>query len=218
MRSWLVFVSVLFVAILFAGAFFDATPLENEQVLSSETQGGEENIARFLFDRSQNEEEQMAAFGFSDKKQILSLATDSPEVTFSQPLDEDEVSLLFYLLVVFLEPDVPIEGRLVSVCFASDKDCLTVCAEADVDFSRIVKAFKLYFLPEYARFSVSIPFCIKNSEISAYYEGISLRCEQVDMPEVLLSYGCAAAFGERDYKRFFGNAVGNVLKNACFYG
>lgn len=218
MKFWLVFVLVLFIVISLIGTFCHVDPLKNEEVFPLEAEGAEREVVRFCFDQPPDEKEQMDAFGFNDKKQVVSLATNSPDVVFRRPLRAEEISLLFYLLVAFLDPDVPIEVRLVSVCFSSDEDDLIVFAAADVNLSRIVKTFRLSFLPECARFFACIPFSVKNSEIYADYERITLRCEQVDLPDVLLCYGCAAAFGEWEYKRFFGDAVGNVLKNTCFCG
>ena len=238
MKIWIVFVALLVCAVCLAGAFGDATALEQKQYYSmglaggrrlfglsdeeeafcQEEQGGEEEVATFCFDGPTDDEALMRSLGLHDKKDVVSLATAHPAVVFDKPLSPEEVGALIYLLVAFCETKAPVEGRLISVSFVSTQDNLTVCAEVDLHLERIVQKLRIGFLPECARFSIRIPYSVKNSEISADYKKVDLHCREVELPDRLLSYGCAAAFGDGEYRRFFGAAIGNVLKNACFYG
>ena len=162
-----------------------------------------------------DEEKAMKSIGLENREEVLSFMTNSPLVPIG-PLPSEQVGSLFYLIIAFLNADVSIRGRLDKITFQREKEELFVFAEIDVDLSGIVERFRLSFLPQSARFSVFVPLCIKNSDLSADSEKIKVRCESMDLPESLLCYGCDVVFKQREYKRFFAETVGNVVRNACF--
>ena len=233
MKVFVTISALAFAAVCFAGAVLKAPPLAAEEFSSIplaqevfELFPSEEiadlsgrSNSSYSFDESAiDEDEEMRSLGFFEKEEVISLATASPKRLVDAPLKQEEVGRLFYLIVALFEAPVPIEGKLEKITFLKQEGRLIVCAEVEVFLSQVLKAAHIDFLPQSAHFFVCVPLTIENSKISADCEKIVLRCESFVLPEGLLCYGCEAAFGVRDYKKFFGEAVGNVLRNAYFYG
>ena len=171
------------------------------------------------FDKEEiDAEREIDALGFSESEDLISLVTEEPSAFPSKPLNGEEVCRLFYLIVLFCSPHLPIDGRLEKITIVREGENLTVYADVGACFERLSKNFRLDFLPAHVSFSLVLSFSVKNSQISANYEKIRLRCNALKIPDVLLDYGCGVVFGVKEYNRFFGDAVGNVFKNACFSG
>lgn len=233
MKVWVVIVAAAFAAVWLTGCCFNVPPVTyltgSEQTESPESdceeevfdafRGTSEESRSFVFDeRSIDEGEEMLSLGFSAKEDVISFVTTEPKQTVDAPLCHEEVGRLFYLIVALFEPPVPVEGRLEKITFYKKEEHLLVCAEVNVILSHVLKMAHIDFLPTNARFFVCVPLSVKKSDVSANYEKIVVRCESFVLPEGLLCYGCEAAFGVKDYRKFFGEAVCNVFRNAYFYG
>ena len=136
----------------------------------------------------------------------------------SAPLTDLELCYVFSEIVASSTLAVPIKGELEKISFVKEEDLLTASAEITLCFTLLAEKYHISWLPDYAHFSLVIPFSVKDSEISVISGRISLRCETFDLPEALLIFGCNMAFGKRDYRTLFGDAVKNVFLNAGIYG
>lgn len=243
MKSWTVFVVLFILVACFVGHFYegpntqaicsmsnqegvcaDEARVSEVSEITDETAEALESFSdegvfscSFAGDCSDAERE-MNELGIQSRAELRSFVTASPLTSLCEPLSAQEFSRLLYLLVSEFDPDVPIQARLQRVTFVKDGDSLLLYAEAEVYLSRFSKAYHVGLLPDVAVFSALVPIMIKKSEISVDYNNLYLQCDNKNIPELLLRYGCNALFGEKDYKRFFGEVVGNLVENACFSG
>ena len=219
MKGW-IFVTALFVTAVFLTGIFFASRAEDvaAPLFAEVSDDVPKNAVTYCFDEEIDEEEAMRSLGFVEKEQVTSFAEPFSECRLDEPLSSEEVGRLLYLIVAFFEAPVPVRGRLEKVGFASELDRLVVCAEVSVILDQVKKTAHAGFLPDSARFFLRIPFCFKNTEISVDFEKVTLRCQTWDLPDCLVRYGCDAVFGSKNYEKVLGEAVGNVLANACFYG
>lgn len=223
-------------------AYFVPSEKRNESALSSSEEVGEDflpaekseeegSVLRFggtfrrVFDRETPEafvctlEEKLTgclhydgvpdykSFAFRDRMQPL-----------AEPLSDDEVAFVFYRIVASCTPAVPIKGTLEEISFERSGAFLSARAVLTLDFKALSEFYSISFLPPSATFVLTVPFEIKNSEISVCSEKIELRSESFLLPKTLLIFGCNAAFGKKDYQSLFGEAVENVFVNAGIYG
>ena len=147
----------------------------------------------------------------------LKFAFADCSLSVGERLTDEEVCLLLYQVIDSCTLNVPIRGRLERIVIAKRGEELLISAEIEADFSSLIEKVGLDWLPEKALFCLFVPFCVKNSEISADSERVILRCKSFDLPEILLMYGCGVAFGRKDYKEFFASTVRNVFVNAGIY-
>lgn len=167
----------------------------------------EENELRLgVESKLSTEEMDYRSFAFKDRMEPL-----------HDPLEDGELCYVFSRIVSSSTATVPIKGMLEEISFSKEGEKLIAVAEIDLDFSLLKAAYALAWIPEHARFCICIPFFVKESEISVDFDGIILRCESFELPEALLVFGCNAAFGKRDYRTLFGEAVKNVFVNAGIY-
>ncbi len=134
-----------------------------------------------------------------------------------ETLSDAELCYVFSKIVASCTPAVPLKGKLEQISFEKKEDHLNAYAEIYLDFTGIAKQYHIGWLPEGAHFSISIPFLVKKSEISVISDKIVLICDTFPLPEALLVFGCNMAFGKRDYRTLFGEAVKNVFLNAKIY-
>jgi len=158
----------------------------------------------------------MRALGFETAEEMCSFFTDVPLVSLDAPMTWEDLAVYFYVILSLSTEDAPFDGRLERFTIASKVDELIVYAEADVSFLRFVKKYHLGFLPERARVSILIPYAIKNAELCADYDGIFIRLDDCDLPEMVLSCVLEDVIGQSDCRDFLATAVGNVIVNACF--
>ena len=160
----------------------------------------------------------MFSLGFSSREEVLSFLSDAPLISLASPLSTEQLAELFCLIVDFSEEAFGVEGRLEKLYFRREGESLLVRAQADMSLNFLTKLLGTDLLPARAEVSLLIPFCIKNSEITAYYEEILFCFDGCSLPEIMLSFGSDTTGGECGTKRFFADAVGNVIGNACFSG
>ena len=160
----------------------------------------------------------MFALGFSSREEVLSFLSDAPLLSLDSSLGAEELGILFYLIVDFSEEAFCVQGRLESVSFLREGESLIVRADVDLSLNFLTRMFGVDILPERAEVSLLIPFCLKNSEITAYYEEMKVCFDGCTVPEMMLSFGYERTGEGNGTKRFFADAVGNVIKNACFSG
>lgn len=134
-----------------------------------------------------------------------------------EPLTDEEVVFVFEQIVSSATEKVPIDGALTEITFEKDGDALRAFARIGLGLKRLVSKYRISGLPEYAVFSVSMSFHLKDSHISVDSEKTVVCSETIDLPEAVLLFVCNLAFGEKDYKSIFGNAVKNVFVNARIY-
>ena len=158
----------------------------------------------------------MNKLGFESKEEVLSFLTVDPLISLRSPLMSEELGELFYLILSLSKGSTPVDGSLEKITFMKKGENLLVYAEIEISFERLRGGYGLDFFPEKARLSAMIPFDIQNSEISAYYEKVFICCDECDLSDALLSIGCGAVTGEKSGKCFLVDAVGNVIRNACF--
>ncbi len=244
MKGWFVFVVVLFLVVCYIGCYCSAAPQtqaicfvsSEESVCNEQERVGEESnvndVSREPLETFSGEgtfccsftgetldaEEEMAALGIQNREELISFVTSTPLSPLCKPLSAKEFSRLLYLLVSEFDPNVPIQGRLLRVTFVKETDLLLLYAEAEVYLSRFAKAYHVGVLPSAVGFSALVPINVKNAEISVDYNNLYLQCDNKTIPELLLRYACNALFGVKDYKRYFGEVVGNIVANACFSG
>ena len=166
----------------------------------------EPDLSESVERKAQNDDLEYRFFAFSDRL--------SPLIA---PLNEVEVGYVFSRIVSSSTLAVPIEGRLEEITFLKEGSDLTTVARIDLDFSLLKGKYHLEWLPDHALFFLCVPFSVNNSEISVNSEDIFLKCETFDLPEALLIFGCNVAFGKKDYRTLFGEAVKNVFINAGIY-
>lgn len=135
-----------------------------------------------------------------------------------EPLTDLELCYVFSEIVASSTVSVPISGKLEEISFVREGETLLSSARITVSFSRLAERYGLHWLPAAASFFLFVPFSVKSTDISVDFERMYLRCDTFDLPEALLIFGCNAAFGQRDYKTLFGEAVRNVFLNAGIYG
>lgn len=160
----------------------------------------------------------MFALGFSTREEVLSFLSDAPLLSLDSPLGAEELAVLFYLIVDFSEEAFCVQGRLESVSFLREGESLIVRADVDLSLDFLTRMLGVDILPARAEVSLLIPFCLKNSEITAYYEEMKVCFDGCTVPEMMLSFGYERTGEGNGTKRFFADAVGNVIKNACFSG
>ena len=160
----------------------------------------------------------MFALGFSTREELLSFLSGAPLLSLDSPLGTEALAVLFYLIVAFSEEAFCVRGRLESVSFLREGDSLIVRADVDLSLDFLTRMLGVDILPARAEVSLLIPFCIKNSEIIAYYEEMTVCFDGCNVPEMMLSFGYERTGEGNGTKRFFADAVGNVIKNACFSG
>lgn len=146
------------------------------------------------------------AFAFEDRLPVL-LA----------PLTDEEIVYVFARIVSSATERAPIEGSLTEITFEKEEESLRAFARITLGLKGLIDKYRLVGLPEQAVFSVSMTFSLKNSYISVDFNKTSVCCETMDIPEAVLLFGCNLAFGRKDYKALFGNAVKNVFVNARIY-
>ena len=154
-----------------------------------------------------SEEVDYRAFAFVDRLPPL-----------SEPLSLAEVAYVFARIVSAATEKVPIDARLSEIAFTKEDSTLSVCACITLGLDRLSKAYGIAGLPDCAVFSASMSFCVENADIFVDLETITVVCETFELPEALLIFACNLAFGKKDYKRIFGEAVRNVLVNARICG
>ena len=163
-------------------------------------------------------EKTMAELGVKSREEVMSLLGTTPLVSLHLPFASRELALVYYLIVALSKGTVPVDGDLEKISFIARGNELVLFAELFLSFSRFKTESGFYFLPENAEASVSISFCLKNSEISVLCDKIEVYFDGCLLPDVLLSSGCDVALGREGGERFFACAVGNVVRNACFSG
>ena len=136
----------------------------------------------------------------------------------SAPLSDEELCYVFAAIVESATLSVPIKGRLEYISMTKKGVSLSAEAKILLDLTDLIRSRRLYWLPESADFTITMAFELKNSEISVIYDKISVRCDNFEIPESLLVFGCNVAFGKKDYRGLFGTAVTNVFTNARIYG
>ena len=136
----------------------------------------------------------------------------------SEPLSDDELAFVFSKIVSSRTSSVPIRGLLEELSFRNEGGVLSVRAVVTISFSDLSKAYGISFLPPSATFVLSVPFSVKNADISAYSDKIELSCDAFTLPKALLVFACNAAFGKKDYQTLFGEALENVFVNGGIYG
>ena len=136
----------------------------------------------------------------------------------SEPLSDDEIAFVFSKILSFGTSSVPIRGVLEELSFRNESDLLSARAVVTLSFSELAKAYGISFLPPSATFVLSVPFCVKNAEISTYFDEIELSCDSFRMPKALLVFACNATFGKKDYQTLLGEALENVFVNGGIYG
>ena len=134
-----------------------------------------------------------------------------------EPLSDIEVAYVFAQIVSTATAKVPIDGELAEITFDKEGDELRAVARITLGLTRLAEKYRLIGFPSNAAFCVSMQFSLKDSHISVDFDNISVECETMDLPEALLLFGCNLAFGKKDYKELFGNAVKNVFVNARIY-
>ena len=178
----------------------------------------EEGIYRRVFTEESSEGEMVQDLGFESREEVLSMLTESPLVSLSSPLNVDELASLFYLIVSLADEDAPAQARMERITFYRRETMLLFRVEGRVDLRRFRKKYRMDFLPEEAEVSLTIPFYLKDAELSANYEEIVARFDGCVLPEMFLSCSYDVSANGKDFKRFFAEAVGNVIRNACFSG
>lgn len=128
-------------------------------------------------------------------------------------LNNEELAYLCKKIVGSCASSVPITGELNEIAFVNQENSyvfarIRLCLK---DFSEIAH---VAVLPEQVTFSVLIPIICKNSEKSVDCKNIQVNCETMDIPELLLTYGCYLLFGQKDYKGLLGGIFANILYNA----
>ena len=203
---------------------------------------GEEWMGAVILDHGERGQEAFfsqkngrAAFVFDESSSDLSLAISeklcaAEEVDYRafafvdrlpplcEPLSLAEVAYVFARIVSAATEKVPIDAGLAEIAFTKEDSTLSVCACITLGLDRLSKAYGIAGLPECAVFSASMSFYVENAEISVDLETITVVCETFELPEALLIFACNLAFGKKDYKRIFGEAVRNVLVNARICG
>ena len=134
-----------------------------------------------------------------------------------EPLSDDELVYVFARIVSSATEKVPIDGTLTEISFEKDGDVLRAFARVSLGLVRLAEKYRISGLPQYAVFSVSMCFHLKEAHISVDSEKTVVCSETIDLPEAVLLFVCNLAFGEKDYKLIFGNAVKNVFVNARIY-
>ena len=145
----------------------------------------------------------------------FAFADDFP--CLSEPLTDEEVAFVFAQIVAFAYLSFPIKGQLTEISFFKNGDSLRLFSRIEVGLTLLEQARKIEKMPEMITFSASMIMNVKNSYISVNSDNISLHCESVDLPESSLIFGCNLAFGKKDYKSLFAEAVGKVFVNAGIY-
>lgn len=174
--------------------------------------------------RDSDEEDVALAFSVRSKVPIegeliyRSFAFQDRLPPLTDPLTDQELCFVFAEIVASSTLAVPIKGKLEKISFVKEGENLTASADITLCFSLLAEQYHLSWLPDYAHFSLVVPFVVKNSEISVISNKIVLSCESFALPEALLIFGCNVAFGKRDYRTLFGEAIKNVFLNAGIYG
>ena len=217
-----------------------------DEILEEQTMlfglSGEDRRGAYILDHGEREEEGLfsqksgrAVFVFDESSSDLSLPISeklcaTEEVDYrafafvdrlpplSEPLSLAEVAYVFARIVSAATEKVPINGKLTEITFVKECSTLSVCACVTLELDHLSEAYGIAGLPECAVFSASMSFCVENADIFVDLETITVICETFELPEALLIFACNLAFGKKDYKRIFGEAVRNVLVNARICG
>ena len=160
----------------------------------------------------------MNDLGFSSEDEVLSLLTDSPLIFPRAPLDVDSLAELLRLIVTLSDEYLPLDGRVQRITFTKKRTELILRAEIDIALEYFKKKCLLDFLPERGILTLSIRYSVKNNVLSAYYDDILLRLDGYDIPDSILSLLFCSREEIGNAKCIFADAVGNVIKNACFSG
>lgn len=132
-------------------------------------------------------------------------------------LSDEELVYVFAQIVSSAGEKVPIDGRLETITFVNNGEYLYAFARIVLDTSGLAEKYGIVGLANVAVFSLSMCFVVKNSYISVDFEKLHVHCETMELPEALLIFGCDLAFGKRDYKKVFEEAIKTVFVNAGIY-